>query len=210
MGGGGGHGAFLRKDANLADVENVEESQKNLELFDDRANTFLGEEAGKKLKEPGSIGDGNTALGRGALQQNTTGELNTALGVSALQQNTTGITNTALGVGALQQNTTGDRNTAVGANALGFNKTGNANTVIGDGADTSNPNDSNSIVIGAGAKGNGNGSIQIGQILNTSTFIGGNGPSAIRDASGQEIDGFQLYVLSTGEIVRGAAVNPIP
>ena len=54
--GGGGHGAFLRKDANLADVENVEESQQNLELFDDRFNTFLGKRQEKNLRKEDLLG----------------------------------------------------------------------------------------------------------------------------------------------------------
>ena len=64
--------------------------------------------------------------------------------------------------------------------------------------------------------GNGNGSIQIGTSENISTFIGGQqpapslNPTAIRNVSGLNKRGYPLYVLSTGEIVRGAAVNPIP
>ena len=102
MGGGGGHGAFLRKDANLSDVDDVEASQKNLELFDGRSNTYLGEDAGEKLKEGGSTGTSNIAVGREALFENTIGGQNTAVGYKALFRNTEGDNNTALGKSALQ------------------------------------------------------------------------------------------------------------
>ena len=114
MGGGGGHGAFLRKDANLSDVDDVEASQKNLELFDERSNTFLGEDAGEKLKEGGSTGNLNTALGKSALLNNTDGNSNTAVGSSALVNNTNGRFNTAVGYLTLQENTVGTNNAAVG------------------------------------------------------------------------------------------------
>ena len=44
---------------------------------------------------------GNTSLGTGALQNNTTGSYNTAIGLNALFSNTTGSYNTATGVNAL-------------------------------------------------------------------------------------------------------------
>ena len=55
---------------------------------------------------------GNTSLGTGALQNNTTGSFNTAIGIHALFSNTTGSQNTANGVNALFGNTTGVFNTA--------------------------------------------------------------------------------------------------
>ena len=76
---------------------------------------------------------GNTSLGAGALQNNTTGNFNTAIGLNALFSNTTGSRtpprsqrarstrwelNTASGVNALFSNTTGSQNTASGVNAL--------------------------------------------------------------------------------------------
>jgi trimeric autotransporter adhesin len=75
--------------------------------------------------------EGNTRLGTGALQNNTTGDFNTAIGGNALFSNTTGDNNTASGVGALSSNTTGDLNTASGVNALAANTTGFQNTASG-------------------------------------------------------------------------------
>jgi hypothetical protein len=49
--------------------------------------------------------DGNTSLGAGALQSNTTGDFNTAIGVKALFSNTEGFSNTASGANALSSNT---------------------------------------------------------------------------------------------------------
>src|SRR5437016_5923543 len=74
---------------------------------------------------------GNTSLGTGALQNNTTGSFNTAIGVDALFSNSTGSLNTASGVNALLSNTMGDFNTASGDNALLSNTTGDFNTASG-------------------------------------------------------------------------------
>ncbi len=82
---------------------------------------------------PGDF-NGNTALGTGALQSNSTGSYNTASGLNALQSNTTGSNNTASGAFALQNNTTGSYNTASGLDALDGNTTGNNNIAIGNGA----------------------------------------------------------------------------
>ena len=74
---------------------------------------------------------GNTSLGTGALENNTTGSFNTAIGFDALFNNTMGDSNTASGVQALQSNTTGDQNTANGLNALLLNSTSSQNTASG-------------------------------------------------------------------------------
>ena len=54
-----------------------------------------------------AVAQGNTSLGIGALQNNTTGSFNTATGNSALFSNSTGSLNTANGVNALVSNTVG-------------------------------------------------------------------------------------------------------
>jgi hypothetical protein len=81
---------------------------------------------------------GNTSLGTGALQSNTTGTFNTAIGLQALFSNSTGTSNTASGVNALFSNTFGDFNTANGAFTLSGNTTGDFNTASGVNALTSN------------------------------------------------------------------------
>jgi hypothetical protein len=86
---------------------------------------------------PGDL-SGNTALGIGALGNNTTGLFNTANGTSALQNNTTGSRNTATGDNALSGNTTGSYNSASGVLALASNTTGSSNTASGILALTSN------------------------------------------------------------------------
>jgi hypothetical protein len=75
---------------------------------------------------------GNTSLGTGALQNNTTGSFNTASGVQALFSSTTGFNNAASGAGALQNNTTGTFNTAIGVGALVNNTTGRFNGAVGN------------------------------------------------------------------------------
>lgn len=73
----------------------------------------------------------NTALGMGALQNNTTGVGNTAIGLAALMSNEDGQVNTAVGALALQSNTSGQVNTAVGLSALSANTIGHHNVAIG-------------------------------------------------------------------------------
>jgi hypothetical protein len=73
----------------------------------------------------------NTAIGSGALLNNSTGVNNHASGLNSLRNNTTGGYNTANGVDALRSNTTGGYNTANGGNALFSNTTGFNNTASG-------------------------------------------------------------------------------
>ena len=65
--------------------------------------------------------DFNTALGNGALADNTTGFTNTAVGFEAMELNTTGRGNTALGFVALTGSMTGSFNIAIGNGAMAFN-----------------------------------------------------------------------------------------
>ncbi|RLD21703.1 MAG: hypothetical protein DRI69_03295 [Bacteroidetes bacterium] len=90
---------------------------------------------------------GNTAVGAGAMLNNTTGYYNTALGFQALYSNTNGTLNTALGWNALHSNNGRNNtalgyralasaidvtgNTAVGTAALLLHKTGDRNTAVG-------------------------------------------------------------------------------
>jgi trimeric autotransporter adhesin len=66
-----------------------------------------------------NTGGDNTAIGSGALQDNTEGGENTAVGVSALASNTTGNNNVALGFFAGIQQTTGSDNIYIGFNMQG-------------------------------------------------------------------------------------------
>jgi hypothetical protein len=94
-------------------------------------------------------GRNNTAVGDGALYENTTGGSNTATGHTALLFNTTGFGNTAAGVSALRFNTTGSGNTASGYTALGNNVTGYSNTASGEFALASNTSGSFNTASGA-------------------------------------------------------------
>ena len=76
-------------------------------------------------------GANNTAVGRSALQSNTTASNNTAVGYNALTANTTGATNVAMGDGALGSNTTASNNVAVGSGCLSSNTTGLENVAVG-------------------------------------------------------------------------------
>jgi hypothetical protein len=74
---------------------------------------------------------GDTALGTGALNSDTSGSYNTAFGYFALLNNTTGTYNTAVGQLALAANTIATDNTGVGYDALEANITGTDNTAVG-------------------------------------------------------------------------------
>ena len=92
------------------------------------------------------LGSYNTAIGDGALRENTTGYSNTASGYAALFSNTTGYANTASGYQALYSNLIGTRNTASGQWALFANRFGHANTAIGYRAMTANKYSNNTAV----------------------------------------------------------------
>jgi len=87
-----------------------------------------------------AVGDGalenntvseNAAFGYQALNANTSGNQNTAMGWEALVANDDGISNTAVGYRSLHTNITGDFNTAVGQNAL-LLSTGDENTALAE------------------------------------------------------------------------------
>jgi len=98
-------------------------------------------------------GVNNTAIGAGALLNNTTGSGNTATGFFALIRNTEGGSNTANGASALAFNTTGDENTATGANALS-NNTASRNTANGANALLANTTGFDNTATGANALSN--------------------------------------------------------
>jgi hypothetical protein len=112
-----------------------------------------------------NVGNANTAVGAGALLNNTTGVANSATGANALAYNTTGVNNTATGELVLYRNTTGSDNTASGLLAMYSNTTGNTNTAIGELALQGNTTGNNNIALGYTAGVNlttGDGNIDIG------------------------------------------------
>src|SRR5215471_6896612 len=80
---------------------------------------------------------GNTGVGVGVLNSNTTGDFNTACGYQSLYSNSKGIWNTAYGYQSLYSDTTGNENTAIGFQSLFFNQ-GYWNTAVGYGSLYSN------------------------------------------------------------------------
>lgn len=100
---------------------------------------------------PRAFAEGNTSVGTGALESNSTGAFNSALGFNALFANTSGQFNTAIGSGALLNNTIGVYNSAFGANSLYSNTTGGNNTATGAGALLLNTTGDRNTAIGTGA-----------------------------------------------------------
>ena len=98
-----------------------------------------------------STGTYNTAIGNGALKENTTGSNNIAMGSDALRANRTGNDNIALGNGALLSNSFGNSNLGLGTNALRRNTIGNNNIAMGASALLNNSTGSDNIAMGAGS-----------------------------------------------------------
>src|SRR6266536_255312 len=141
-------------------------------LSNSTSNFNTGVGAGTLLLDNGdpTAGEGirNTAVGAGALLDNTTGGSNTAVGTFALFSNTDGGGHTAVGTGALQNN-----------NASGFLS---ANTAIGALAGVSyTADESSNICIGAGTGGTAgeNNTIRIGTNLSSGGIgVLDSGPAA--------------------------------
>ncbi len=108
---------------------------KNALHYDARGfNVAIGYEALYHNSEGSLFSDegvANTAVGNGALRQNTVASFNTAMGNFALEDNISGSENTAIGSNSLWFNWTGDQNTALGVSALQSLRSGNYNTAVG-------------------------------------------------------------------------------
>jgi hypothetical protein len=92
----------------------------------DSTSIYIGNNA--SIRENGN---GMTAVGFDALQNNTSGFLETGVGYKALEYNTTGFRNTAVGAYAARMNLSGNHLTAIGAFSLSSNVSGMRNTGLG-------------------------------------------------------------------------------
>jgi len=142
---------------------------------DDKGDTALGTGA----LNSDSTGTGNTAFGYFALVANTTGTQNTAFGNAALSANIGGGSNTAVGFQALNVNNSGisgGNNTAVGSGALATSTSGFTNVAVGSGAMGDSVSASFSVALGFGALFNasGNSNIAIGWTAGGSLTTGGD------------------------------------
>src|SRR6266542_1345383 len=98
-------------------------------LANNATDGFGNSAFGYQALKSNTTATGNTAIGFGALRDNTASG-NTAIGYAALFTNTTGFHNTASGEGTLSHNTMGNSNTAIGRDALINNTIGNANVAL--------------------------------------------------------------------------------
>jgi trimeric autotransporter adhesin len=157
--------------------ENTAIGSKSMQFLTGTAhyNTAIG--AGSMAENPLSV-DGNTGVGRWALNKIQTGCCNTAVGEGALSSDVSGASNvaigsqalnnlintngnTAVGVSSLYQNL-GASNTALGNNSLSSNTTGTLNIAIGANSNVSSNNLTNAIVIGSNAVVNASNKIRLG------------------------------------------------
>ncbi|CAB4130344.1 Regulator of chromosome condensation, RCC1 [uncultured Caudovirales phage] len=123
-------------------------------------NVTIGRGAGNKSRNTAlgtgallnnTTGDGNTGVGYWSLINNTSGYNNIAVGDVALGNNSTGNNNVAVGISALNGNTTGYLNTAIGAQSLMKNTTGLNNTAVGFNTLQQNTVGNNMVAVGVGA-----------------------------------------------------------
>jgi hypothetical protein len=135
-------------------------------------------------------GSNNAAFGYTALLNNTE-SFNTALGSQTLVFNTDGHVNTAAGYQALVFNTSGFQNTAIGAYALYSNTTGYSNIALGESAGHDLATGHSNIYIGNAAVAAESGTIRIGDLDQTATYVAGivgaavNGAPVVVNGGGQ-------------------------
>jgi trimeric autotransporter adhesin len=130
---------------------------------------------GVRVGRGGGAVAGNTVVGSGAFQSNTTGSTNTAVGYQALQSSATADYNVAIGLQALSSNT-GSANTAVGSTAVFSNTGGVDNTGIGKNAVYSNTAGNNNTGVGRDALyySTGNNNISLGYQAGANLTNGSN------------------------------------
>ena len=138
------------------DIEGTEHftlHKGRMEFLNNGNSVFLGQSAGAN----DDFSDNrNVAIGREALELNTSGRWNSAVGFKALEANTSGQKNVANGFAALLLNQTGSDNIGLGYFAL-YNTTGNQNIGIGSEAGRNNIGSGN-IFIGHNAGKSSSGS----------------------------------------------------
>jgi Chaperone of endosialidase len=129
----------------------------------------------------------DTALGRYALESDTTGSENTAFGYRALSANTSGSYNVAVGFQAMNENT-GTSNTAIGIGALA-DASGSNNIAVGAGAGDNLAAGNYNIAIGSFGLSSDDHTIRIGN-PQTSTYIAGIVGTTLASASTVVINSF--------------------
>lgn len=156
----------------------------------------------------------NTAIGYTALAANTTGADNTAIGMDGMLNNTSGTMNTSIGTYALVNNTTGNYNSGIGKNALYTNITGSNNTALGYNADVSTGALTNATAIGSGAIVSASNSLVLGNGANVGIGIS-NPTNKLEVVGNTKTTNFQMtsgatnnYVLKSDASGNGAWVNP--
>jgi len=158
--------------------------------------------------EAAPLGNGNTGVGVSALAANM-GPNNTAMGSGALANNSVGQNNTAMGSGVLDANTSGNANTAVGANALGSNQTGGSNTAMGRNALAMNTGSSNTAV-GADTMAANTSGIQntaVGDAALNSNLGGANNTAVGRSALALNTSGSENVAVGNAALLANSTGN---
>ena len=145
---------------------------------------------GMNIWQGGGAISSSTAVGKDALNSNTTGSANSSFGYQALYSNTTGSYNIAFGYTSLNNNTSGTANNAFGMQSLTSLSSGSFNNAFGQVTLGSLTTGSNNTAFGTSA-GRWFGGIYTGSSNNLATsnnsiFIGYNA-SPLADASSNEI-----------------------
>ncbi|MCC7126392.1 MAG: tail fiber domain-containing protein [Acidobacteria bacterium] len=157
-------------DANVSGVENVAVGAGALgTTVGGFSNTAVGFEA---LAQSVLTNGVNAAFGHRALAASTTGHSNVALGTGALQANASGDSNLAAGHLALRD-ATGSDNAAVGGGSLRILTTGSRNTAVGYASGGVLTTGNDNIYVGSPGAAVENGTIRIGQALQSRAFVAG-------------------------------------
>jgi hypothetical protein len=154
-------------------------------------NTGIGEQA---LYSASLTGNGNTAVGKGTLNSNSSASYNTGIGMRALDSTTSGSNNVAVGTYALQMNTTGAYNVGIGYGAGRYygtatysNTTANRCIYIGYDTKSNADNANNEIVIGYAARGKGSNTAHIGNTSITQISFGAGTGTAFTNVSDRRL-----------------------
>ncbi len=181
------------------------------QLISGQGNTAVGDGALYN-----HLGDWCTAIGRNALNANTSGSANTAVGSGAATSITTGAGNTAIGKEALTGQTTGNNNTAIGQNTLQAGGAFDGNTAIGYGALYANTGNY-SVAIGYNALNNAQGggsntAVGTGALSNVTTgdnnsALGKDAMTSVNTWSNATGIGYQAEVAGSNEVQLGNSLT---
>jgi hypothetical protein len=163
-------------------------------LVSANSGTLRNTAIGRNALEDNTSGQRNTAIGQGAMDNATTGDYNTAIGQAAMGSGVvTGNSNVAIGATALLNLTSGPQNMSVGRGSLTSNTTGGNNIALGYNSLFRNTTGSNNVALGSSAlalssNGATTNNVAIGNAALDGLNPGQNSNIAIGSGAGRDLD----------------------